>query len=1560
MRKWYRKYVKQKLNTGVFRPLLFLFVLAVASSTVYGQDVFTSNGAGTDYNVAANWTVNRDDNNPGTSTYPGQFAGSADGNDQFIVATGHTITIDSVIFNSLDSFAVNGTGILNIGTNTIDVNNEVTGTGTVNISTGTLNAGGTVDVTTLAASGAATIEIGGDWGVTNFTHSSSVVLFDGNGAQAIRSGSDSAFHTLTVGKTADTLKVNTGILITDDGDNETGVLQIDSGIIDMNGANLTSYTVNIDSLGTLIARDGSHDIFDKLTINGTLTANSSIIAFAPFSVNVVFEIGPNGTFNAGTSTVQFNAPAGVTADLTANIRTDMSFYNLEHAPSSGAASRRGFEMTRVSAPDKTVTITNQLTRGARSNGFTTTGIDIVYANATTLRYTANNATMIIEDEWPTTGGGAVQPDNVTNLSDVALTLSSSKFIPLDGTLSLQQSAGNFQVTSGLLTINGKLQRQTTGTTGLDVSGSGALAYGPSSTLEYSPSTNVDVTVGDELTGPSLAPGNLIVNHDGDNVILPDSNIHVNGTLFMTAGTLQHIAGDTVFVSGNLTAAISGGAIYTNGVISINGTIKQTISGSSTLQELHIDKSTANDTVEVLASAVIISTFVVVEDGVLLVGDNASLTSGDSILVRDGATLAISTQPSAVANPGVLTLYGTARYVTGGKDIDADSLSLSPTSTIEFNGTGTQETTPDTNFAFGNIEISNTNGLKIRNGRTQTVRGTISWNTNGTIQTGAANSAGTLIVEGSVVGPTSSRYIDGPLRINVNGTTDQVVFPVGTTTAYRPAYFQYTNTPTDNVIEVEYFQAAPGGNEPAGVSALDNNGYYTVELISGAQPAGTYSLTLTTTDLTISPISRTKIVVQSDALGNDPSYILPAAAAVVANDTVRVTGLATFPTDDMQVAFGAGGLTLVWDGGAGNSTWSNATNWNPDAIPTSVDDVTIDLATTVRIQGATSAAANTLTIGNGALASVLVVKTSSGNPLTITETTGTPLIVMNNATLVDSNNTGDIKFGDTGGTYDTSRTDFQTGSTVRFRRGTVNVDRYWHLFVNGASSTTGDSVIIVNGDFTKNSATAFVTSNEIYVNGTYTNTLGNASFNAGLTVVGNVTLTAGLVGGTDTIHLKSTSVTANGGSFVGASNSTVNFSGSAAQTIAAGAVDTVAFRNLIISNSNGLTLNDRIQISGALSLNSGNIVSTAVNYVKFTSSGTTSSGSASSFIDGPARKVITDGSIFTFPLGDGGLWRRMEIDPNSGTATWTAEFVNADPATVGTTVNGALNLVSSNYYWNLRRSSAAIDTRVRLHWENNVDPDGIALGFLSNLRVSGFDGAEWISHGNADTTSGVAGDIQSDLIGTGFALRQFTFGSTTGDHSLPVELAAFEAVENSDMGVVNLNWRTESEIDNAYFIVQRKLGESGEFETLSNVKGQGTKTSATDYSFTDGDVVAGQTYAYRLADVSMAGRIAYHSEVEVIMTVPDKFELLQNYPNPFNPTTTITYKLPARSDVSIVVYNMLGQKIKDLVSNESFDPGVHRIVWDGRSDFGSSVSTGVYFYRIKAGKYIKARKMLFIK
>jgi len=115
--------------------------------------------------------------------------------------------------------------------------------------------------------------------------------------------------------------------------------------------------------------------------------------------------------------------------------------------------------------------------------------------------------------------------------------------------------------------------------------------------------------------------------------------------------------------------------------------------------------------------------------------------------------------------------------------------------------------------------------------------------------------------------------------------------------------------------------------------------------------------------------------------------------------------------------------------------------------------------------------------------------------------------------------------------------------------------------------------------------------------------------------------------------------------------------------------------------------------------------------------------------------------------------------------------------------------------------------------------------------------------------------------------------------------------------------------------------------------------------------------FTLIDVS--GNIwNYTASVRVSAGTPLQYALHANYPNPFNPSTTIGYSLIDAQHTKLTVFNALGQTIRTIV-NEPQTAGIHTVQWDGRNVLGEQVSSGVYFYRLETGTFVKTKRMMLI-
>ena len=258
----------------------------------------------------------------------------------------------------------------------------------------------------------------------------------------------------------------------------------------------------------------------------------------------------------------------------------------------------------------------------------------------------------------------------------------------------------------------------------------------------------------------------------------------------------------------------------------------------------------------------------------------------------------------------------------------------------------------------------------------------------------------------------------------------------------------------------------------------------------------------------------------------------------------------------------------------------------------------------------------------------------------------------------------------------------------------------------------------------------------------------------------------------------------------------------------------------------------------------------------------------------------------------------------------------------------------------------------------------AAGSSANLSLS--DGADTVVF-RIDNDTDIDGQPEptwpSDVIGIGSQYdnsvpydggyqifpRYYATDFLPAGTLVPVELTSFSA--NVSDGNVILNWTTATELNNSGFEVERKAG--GEFQTIAFVLGNGTTTEQHNYSYADNNLNSG-SYTYRLKQVDYDGTFAYSNEVNVEITTPVKFELSQNYPNPFNPTTKINFSIPQNSEVTLTVFNVLGQKVKTLVQG-FMEAGKHTINFDA-----SGFNSGIYLYKLEAGNFSEVRKMTLLK
>ena len=213
----------------------------------------------------------------------------------------------------------------------------------------------------------------------------------------------------------------------------------------------------------------------------------------------------------------------------------------------------------------------------------------------------------------------------------------------------------------------------------------------------------------------------------------------------------------------------------------------------------------------------------------------------------------------------------------------------------------------------------------------------------------------------------------------------------------------------------------------------------------------------------------------------------------------------------------------------------------------------------------------------------------------------------------------------------------------------------------------------------------------------------------------------------------------------------------------------------------------------------------------------------------------------------------------------------------------------------------------------------------------------------------------------------------------VTLVAFQA-QKGEYGV-DFIWETASEFNSAGFNIYRSEVEDGEYVRINEelIPAKGSEGGGAGYSYTDTEVVTGMTYYYKLESVDLTGSSTWHGPISITLGmtgvaegpspfIPDVFALAQNYPNPFNATTTISYALPVTGERELVtspthttvrIYNILGQEVVTLVDGTK-EAGYHSVQWNGTDSAGQVVPSGIYIYRITAGNWTDAKRMVLLK
>jgi len=208
-----------------------------------------------------------------------------------------------------------------------------------------------------------------------------------------------------------------------------------------------------------------------------------------------------------------------------------------------------------------------------------------------------------------------------------------------------------------------------------------------------------------------------------------------------------------------------------------------------------------------------------------------------------------------------------------------------------------------------------------------------------------------------------------------------------------------------------------------------------------------------------------------------------------------------------------------------------------------------------------------------------------------------------------------------------------------------------------------------------------------------------------------------------------------------------------------------------------------------------------------------------------------------------------------------------------------------------------------------------------------------------------------VINAGYKDPQKRWDSAAVNLIVPVELSSFIASVNEND--VTLSWQTATELNNSGFDVER-IEVNEDWEKVGFVSGNGTTAEINSYTFADKDVPVG-TYNYRIKQIDYDGTFEYF-ELEQLISISssDKFTLLQNYPNPFNPSTTIKFVINKKSNVTLTIFNTIGENVLTLVNEEKV-AGSYEVNFDA-----AGFTSGIYYYKLQTDDFVETKKMILLR
>ncbi len=296
---------------------------------------------------------------------------------------------------------------------------------------------------------------------------------------------------------------------------------------------------------------------------------------------------------------------------------------------------------------------------------------------------------------------------------------------------------------------------------------------------------------------------------------------------------------------------------------------------------------------------------------------------------------------------------------------------------------------------------------------------------------------------------------------------------------------------------------------------------------------------------------------------------------------------------------------------------------------------------------------------------------------------------------------------------------------------------------------------------------------------------------------------------------------------------------------------------------------------------------------------------------------------TFGLGQGGYWIGCDTiqTDNFGFSNFysvTNQITGTPPDFITATANNFVNFNTSEF--SNCKDFVVQSPGVDLFVEKTDNLDSLLFGDTVTYEIT-------VTNIGSDNATGV---IMRDSLPS-----QLTYISDSTTHGNCTELD----------GVVQCNLGTFGSGESATITVLALSVGSGLTENTATVSANEIDIQPSNNSATD--------------STHMVRRIPTDVSDDELDVLPNHFEVSQNYPNPFNPSTEITYSLPIKAEVTVVIYNVMGQKVRVFDQGQQ-SAGEHSVTWNATDKSGREVASGMYFYKITAGDFSASRKMVLLK